>query len=279
MSTPPLSPYASRPERSVAIYKAFLDYSRRRGFIRRVFSVHKLSPSSFRALSFLASNPSCCAKNIAEHFALHKVTLAREVKKFSRRRLIQRTPSSDDRRQVHLELSKAGGDLVENIDRELYRLTAETLTSLNSEEVDALVRFVASLAQRLGAEPVSNRKLEHPLNAELARLSTVGKIYSGQLFGDSHSLLEVQALSVLAQREVPAEQDTLARELGADPGAARLCFEHLQQQELIKRTRAFHDRRVLCFNISRLGSQVLERHRRLVGARFDAALKVFPEAD
>jgi DNA-binding MarR family transcriptional regulator len=110
----------------------------------RHFSGHTMSPAHLHLLRMLASH-SCNLSELAVRHAVSLPTMSNSISVLVERGWVNRVPSPDDRRQVLLELTPDGRDVLVEIKSRAEARVAEALGELSSEDLASLSAGLAVL--------------------------------------------------------------------------------------------------------------------------------------
>lgn len=110
---------------------------------KKFFSQHNLSNEQYNVLRILrGQHPKPATIQLINERMLDKMSnVSRLVEKLRSKSLITRTASSDDRRQVDVNISKKGLDLLSKMDVELDKLqnSIQTISEEESEQLNQLL--------------------------------------------------------------------------------------------------------------------------------------------
>ncbi len=87
--------------------------------------------------------------DIASRLGLSTPTVTKATARMEAMGLVVRRPHLTDRRLVRIQLTKRGGSLHGDIDREVERLTQRALRSLTDRQRDQLVRLLSEITRNL----------------------------------------------------------------------------------------------------------------------------------
>ncbi|MFD3548647.1 MarR family winged helix-turn-helix transcriptional regulator [Streptomyces sp. NPDC058655] len=111
----------------------------------------ELSLVSFTLLSHLEERRGCRARDLADHYALDKSTVSRQVAALERAGLVERGTDPRDQRVQVLELTAAGAAILAQVTRDRRAVFHERLADWDPDDLD---RFAAYLTRYNGtAEP------------------------------------------------------------------------------------------------------------------------------
>ncbi|WP_062461135.1 MarR family winged helix-turn-helix transcriptional regulator [Demequina soli] len=113
----------------------------------------------FRALVVLASSGPQRMGDLAERIGIHPSTLTRTIERLDHGGWTVRAEVPDNRREVRVDLTERGAELVATVTARRRTLIAETLASLSPEEREA-VRVGMEAFARAAGEPDPQDLLE-----------------------------------------------------------------------------------------------------------------------
>jgi DNA-binding MarR family transcriptional regulator len=105
----------------------------------------EVSATQYRALAALAQRGPRNASVLAEELGVGRPAATKIVDRLARRRLIRRRPHPEDRRQVILEATDRGFDIVRAVQQCRRRRLARVLSELDPAARDALERDLPAL--------------------------------------------------------------------------------------------------------------------------------------
>ncbi|MEM9532153.1 MAG: MarR family winged helix-turn-helix transcriptional regulator [Pseudomonadota bacterium] len=111
---------------------------------------HALSVRQWRVLCLVGNYPGTTARAVAEKGALDKVAVSRSVAHLVDRGLVEREVDEQDRRQVHLKLSRTGLAITRAIVPRALAVEAQMLAALSEEERRVLTDCMDRLFDRTG---------------------------------------------------------------------------------------------------------------------------------
>lgn len=110
----------------------------------------------YRALIVLSTRPGLAVADLAAALDVHPSTATRLCDRLERKKLVRRTPSTDDRRSTRLHLAAAGTRLVEQVTsrrrRDLAAIVARLPEASAAQAVDVLTAFAAAAGEPVGAD-------------------------------------------------------------------------------------------------------------------------------
>ena len=107
----------------------------------------------YRALVVLGSRGPQRVASLAEALAVTPPTATRMCDRLVRKGLVTRRPSDEDRREVHLSISRAGRDLVTRVTARRRKEIASLLAGIPAEDQAAMVTIFGKLGQAAGEVP------------------------------------------------------------------------------------------------------------------------------
>jgi len=105
----------------------------------------ELSVPQFRTLIFLQRHPDTTVSEVAEHLGLALSTTSKLIDGLVKRAYITRVTSTEDRRRAHLALTAHGESALEETRAEARARMAERLSSLTTEEQEAITVAMRAL--------------------------------------------------------------------------------------------------------------------------------------
>lgn len=117
-----------------------------------------ISPTQFRALSFLVQRGPHNASDLADTLGVGRPAATKLVDRLERSAMIRREAHATDRRQVILEATGAGFELVQAVQRCRRKRLAALLGDLDPNARKALLRGLPALADAF--ERASQRRVE-----------------------------------------------------------------------------------------------------------------------
>lgn len=110
----------------------------------------------FRLLIVLATHGTQSLGRLAEHLAVNSSTATRMSDRLIRKGLMQRRASSLDCREIRVDLTQGGQQLVERAMESRRRELARLLNSISASEQRALVRSLSALNLAMDAVPAAS---------------------------------------------------------------------------------------------------------------------------
>jgi len=110
-------------------------------YIRAQMRSHRgpgLSVPQLRSLLFVNRNQGAALGSLAEHLGLTPPSASKLVEELVSRRLLERRPSSFDRRKLSMEISPAGKRLLEAVLRETHGKLSAALAGLSPEDLQSV---------------------------------------------------------------------------------------------------------------------------------------------
>jgi DNA-binding MarR family transcriptional regulator len=102
--------------------------------------------AQFRTLQALSSRGSQTVTALAEHLDVHASTMTRMCSRLVTRGLVERAPSSTDRREVVIRLSTTGIQLVDGVLRSRRELCDKIVHRLSEGEQQAVIEALEAFA-------------------------------------------------------------------------------------------------------------------------------------
>src|SRR5260370_1013355 len=127
-------------------------YARQIGLLRKGYLDSPFSLTEVRILYELAHRDAPTATELSKELGIDAGYLSRTLLRFRKRGLIQRKPSSDDRRQAHLSLTKRGRQAFAPLETESQAQIAAMLGKLSAPEQNRLVGAMHTIEKLLGAK-------------------------------------------------------------------------------------------------------------------------------
>lgn len=126
-------------------------YTRLIGALDEVHLQSAYSLAEVRVLYELAHRPGTTAVELARGLGLDEGYVSRILRRFTRERLLRRTPADTDRRRILLSLTKKGERTFAPLNTGARDHVAELLGPLSREERRTLVRAMQDIERLLGA--------------------------------------------------------------------------------------------------------------------------------
>lgn len=112
-----------------------------------------LTVPEWRIMASLGETPGLSAREVAARTAMDKVQVSRAVASLIEARRVERTPDDDDGRISHLELTRAGRAIYDQIVPLALRLEEQFLTTLSPTERRQFDRLLTKLGKRVQILP------------------------------------------------------------------------------------------------------------------------------
>lgn len=122
-----------------------------------VLRPHDLTWTGFVVLWVVWIWESMEARRVAEAASISKATLSGVIKTLVARGLLERVPSTVDRRLVHLRLSPAGAALMQELYPRFNAAEAELIDGLSDKRVAELTRTLRRIVTTLEARSTSRQ--------------------------------------------------------------------------------------------------------------------------
>lgn len=121
-----------------------------RRFGARVFDEHGITAQQYNVLRILrgAGSQGLPTLDIAERMIEETPGITRLMDRLEAKKLVRRERPADDRRQVLCYVTKAGLDLLDEIDTPLKNQSVRALQALNQSELDELIRLLELVRSR-----------------------------------------------------------------------------------------------------------------------------------
>lgn len=110
----------------------------------------ELTPADAGILRLLRTEAGPSQQELAARLRIHPSRLVSILDNLEKRGLVERRANPEDRRLYSLHLTPAGGEILEKIGREARKHQDDLLTSLSSEERDALAALLLRIADQQG---------------------------------------------------------------------------------------------------------------------------------
>jgi DNA-binding MarR family transcriptional regulator len=133
--------YARQQEAVVSILRT-ANYLRT--FCSPIFDLHNITPQQYNVLRILrgAGLEGLPTLEIAERMIEHAPGITRLLDRLEAKKLVRRERPSGNRRQVLCYVTKAGLDLVRELDGPMQEQAVEALRSFKKSEIDELIRLL-----------------------------------------------------------------------------------------------------------------------------------------
>jgi DNA-binding MarR family transcriptional regulator len=114
-----------------------------RNFCSPVFNLHDITPQQYNVLRILrgAGLEGLPTLEIAERMIEQAPGITRLLDRLEAKKLVRRARPSDNRRQVLCFITKAGLDLVKELDAPMKDQAVEALRRLKNSEIEELIRL------------------------------------------------------------------------------------------------------------------------------------------
>jgi len=115
-----------------------------RTFCSPIFDVHDITAQQYNVLRILrgAGLEGLPTLEIGERMIEHAPGITRLLDRLEAKKLVRRERPSDNRRQVICYVTKAGLDLVSELDAPMKDQAVEALRRLKKSEIDELIRLL-----------------------------------------------------------------------------------------------------------------------------------------
>jgi DNA-binding MarR family transcriptional regulator len=109
-----------------------------------------LTPKQFVTLEFVSNNPEIPQKDIAHHVGTSPPMMVNILDELTKRKLVRRVRSQDDRRRQFVQVTEKGAELLEEVKRRAFEVEdifAEE-TGLTQDEYQTLRKLLKKVANR-----------------------------------------------------------------------------------------------------------------------------------
>ncbi len=144
------APRPSRQEVSLAVAQLMPDIIR--GVQLDFFVKKGVTQTQFLMLTAIRAYGRCTMGILARNLHIRMPTATGIVDRLVRRGYVRRLPTSEDRRQVAVDLTPSGQQFIRQFQFVIRRRWAEVLESLPASELEAFYRVITTLQERLRAE-------------------------------------------------------------------------------------------------------------------------------
>ena len=103
----------------------------------------------WRLLHLMQENGVCSPSTLAKTSNVDPAAVTRILRDFERDGVISRTASANDRRQVHVELTRSGRKLVADLLQKRASFLKAALAGLSDEEIDTLQALLVHVQENL----------------------------------------------------------------------------------------------------------------------------------
>ncbi|MGG3466244.1 MarR family transcriptional regulator [Neobacillus pocheonensis] len=117
--------------------------------IRDEMAKNNLSITEFSVLEVLYHNEKQTIQQIGNSVLISSGSMTYVIDKLEQKGLLNRHPCPDDRRVIHVTLTNAGIDLMENIMPKHQELVNDMFGSLNREEAQVIVNLLKRINNRV----------------------------------------------------------------------------------------------------------------------------------
>lgn len=105
-------------------------------------SLHGLSVQEWRVMAVLGNNQPLTASELVEMSSMDKVQISRAIKKLEETGLLYRQEDHEDRRRVHLTLSRRGNEIFKELVPLVKELEKDLLAGLSEDELNTLLTLM-----------------------------------------------------------------------------------------------------------------------------------------
>ena len=261
------------------LLRRLLAFQRKRRILAQLSGVsagearEAISYADESVLLVLDEQPGQTVKDLAEYLLVERSWMSRIVTSLEERRLVKSSTPEHDKRSKSLEVTKWGREALSSSGQASTAIMNQALEGTCAREQSLLEEFFRQLGNGLGSKSMKRRSDTHPVYLELWRVSRDAGISADQYFGSGYSLTQVQALTVLAEFEGPAPLATdLDRRLPFDISTISRVLKGFEEEGLVNRDTAEHDRRAQPITLTAKGKQELAKVDEIAVARFRQAL-------
>jgi DNA-binding MarR family transcriptional regulator len=123
--------------------------------IRAQLRTHRradISVPQFRAMGYIDQNDGASLSDLANHIGLTMPSMSKLIDGLVSRKLVTRTAHSLDRRRICLSLTPLGREELRAAHRFTERYLAETLSSLDAEDLETIAHAMQVLKTLFGQE-------------------------------------------------------------------------------------------------------------------------------
>ena len=140
--TPKSQPPQARQQEAIVNILRTANYLRT--FCSPIFDVHDITAQQYNVLRILrgAGLEGLPTLEIGERMIEHAPGITRLLDRLEAKKLVRRERPSDNRRQVICYVTKAGLDLVSELDAPMKDQAVEALRRLKKSEIDELIRLL-----------------------------------------------------------------------------------------------------------------------------------------
>jgi DNA-binding MarR family transcriptional regulator len=111
-----------------------------------ILSDHQLTPPQYFAMVRLSEVGRLSQNHLGRMTAMHPATIQGVIQRLSERGLITRTPDSNNRRRIVLQLTAAGSQAIEDLQARMVETNDAILAPLNAGERELFLGFLKRLA-------------------------------------------------------------------------------------------------------------------------------------
>lgn len=105
-----------------------------------------ITTDQFSTLQYIRNNKKCTSTEIANEFGVGKSAVTAQINRLFDKGLIERTRDQADRRNVYLNVTNKGVNLVEFTEKELYAAVGDHLSHFDKEEITMFIQSLEKLA-------------------------------------------------------------------------------------------------------------------------------------
>ena len=114
-------------------------YTRAMGLFNLYTDKSEYSATEALILFQISTNKDCTAAFLSSFFQLDKSYMSRILKRFEKNGLISKSVSTEDRRIHHIELTRAGGDVLKSLADKASLNVLEMIDGISEEEIEVLI--------------------------------------------------------------------------------------------------------------------------------------------
>ena len=102
------------------------------------------------ALQFMKRNPKARVTDLSDELKLPMFTVSRLVNRLHQEGYLSKEKDSIDKRNIYLQLEKAGSEILNEIEHTSYERIMGNVTKMTDEEISAMLRMAEGLHVVLG---------------------------------------------------------------------------------------------------------------------------------
>ncbi len=219
------------------------------------------------------------AQEITEQLKIEKSTLSRLLGRLADAHMLTFSPNPLDRRERLLGITEVGRKFLARDLSTREQQIEEFGASLSSTELEILSAFLRIMADSLNQPEIPENPGDHPLKAQIRRLTRALGFLGGTLFGSGVSLEESQMLSLLSEHPGGLPRMILKENLPYDQTRISRLISKYEENGILSRAIHPEDRRQYIISLGETGRKRLAVILSSADTLFKIGLKQFNEND